>query len=227
MSHFQGFLPETLDFMSKLTTHNNREWFDRHRSAYEVDFKEPAFSFISEMGSLLAEVRPEIQAQPRIDGSLFRLNRDVRFSPNKAPYKTHMGILLWEGSRKRMENSGFYFHLEPEKLLLGAGLYMMPRHMIKPFRDAVASDDLGKKLLNVVNQLEATGYTIGTEHYKRTPRDYDPDCPGARFLRFNGLSAIIDMPVPDAVFTRDILQLALSHFQVMTPLHEWLLKAMP
>ncbi len=226
MSVFTGFTEDTLRFFSELSRNNNRLWFEKHRDRYESQVKTPSLAFISDMGEALAGLRPDIQAQPRVNGSLFRLNRDVRFSPDKSPYKTHIGILLWEGTRKRMENSGFYFHLEPDRLLIGAGLYIMPGHLMNPFRDAVSSPRLGPRLVKLVKHLEEDGYTVGTEHYKRTPRDYDPQIAAARFLRFNGLSAIIEMPVPDMVFRSEIIPFALSHFEAMMPLHLWLLEAL-
>ncbi len=226
MSAFQGFTGDTLQFFAELMANNNKAWFERNRNRYESQVKTPALEFISDMGEALGRIRPNIEAQPRVNGSLFRLNRDVRFSPDKSPYKTHIGILLWEGSRKRMENSGFYFHLEPDRILIGAGLYVMPGYLLKSFRDAVSSPKLGVRLVKLVEQLEEDGYIVGTEHYKRTPRDYDPQIAAARFLRFNGLSAIIEMPVPDLVFTADIIPFVLSHFKAMMPLHLWLLEAL-
>jgi len=224
---FTGFPVETMHFLLDLQNNNSRSWFDENRSRYEDYLKEPAMQFIGAIGSALSETRPEINAIPKVDGGLFRLNRDTRFSRDKTPYKTHIGILLWEGTRKKLENSGFYFHLEPERLLLGTGIYMMPRTLMKPFRDAVAAETRNGKLMKIVKKLETSGYKVGTEHYKRIPTGYDPECPANRFLRFNGLSTIIEMPVPPEIHTPDIIPLCMEHFLAMMPLHQWLLSALP
>ena len=224
---FTGFPVETIHFLLDLQQNNSRTWFNENRSRYENHLKEPAMQFIGTMGTTLSKIRPDIHIIPKVDGGLFRLNRDTRFGRDKTPYKTNIGILLWEGNRKRMENTGFYFHLEPEKLLLGSGLYMMPPTLMKPFRDAIASESQDSELLNIIEKLEASGYVVGTEHYKRVPTGYDPECPANRFLRFNGLSAIIEMPVPPEVHTPDIIPLCMKHYLAMIPLHKWLLRALP
>jgi uncharacterized protein (TIGR02453 family) len=102
------------DFLSKLSKNNNREWFESHRDEYGAMFLEPAQEFVVEMGEKLQTIRPNIIALPKIDKSIFRLHRDVRFSKDKLPYKTNLGIIFWEGDDKKLESSGFYFHIEPK-----------------------------------------------------------------------------------------------------------------
>ena len=81
----------------------------------------PARLFVGEMGARLKKLSPGVQADPRVDKSIFRIFRDTRFSRDKTPYKTHLGIWFWEGDGPRMECSGFYFHLDPPKLMNGSG----------------------------------------------------------------------------------------------------------
>lgn len=223
--NFQGFPKETIEFLFELTDNNNREWFSDNKYRYENYFKEPCFQFISALGESLCKIRPNIQAIPKINKSLFRLNKDVRFSKDKSPYKTHIGILLWEGNRKRMENSGFYFHVEPERIFLGAGLYIFPKELLKPYRDAVASEQFGPDLVKIARCLEKNGYKIGTEYYKKVPKDYDKDHPRENFLKFNGISTGIEIPLVAEIHSPRIVDIALEHFKNMMSLHEWVLKA--
>ena len=223
---FQGFPIATIEFLLELADNNNREWFEANKKRYERDVKAPAFACIEALGAELAGIRPAVQAVPKVNGSLFRLNRDTRFSHNKDPYKTHIGILMWEGSRKRMENSGFYFHVEPDLFLLGVGLYMFPKELFQPYREAVASEKHGLKLVKVAEQLEAAGYAVETEHYKRVPKGFAADHPRARFLKFNGLAAMVQMDLPREIHTPGIIDLAMEHYKAMLPMHEWILAAL-
>ena len=85
---------------------NTRDWFEKHRSDYDEFVLHPAREFVIEMGKKLRKIAPGVNAIPKINKSLFKINRGVRFSKDKSPYKTYMGIWLWEGNRKRMESSG-------------------------------------------------------------------------------------------------------------------------
>ena len=93
---FSGFPKGTVSFLRDLAANNNREWFTAHRPEYETAVLEPARAFVRVMGERLRRLSPQIKAEPRIDGSLFRLYRDIRFSPDKSPYKTNLGIFFWK-----------------------------------------------------------------------------------------------------------------------------------
>ena len=84
-----------------------KAWFDSHRQEYDDYVLNPAKNFIHDMGQVLKKTSPNVIADPRVNKSLFRLNRDIRFSKDKTPYKTHLAIWFWEGTSKRMECSGF------------------------------------------------------------------------------------------------------------------------
>ena len=116
----------TSKFFADLARNNEKQWFEKNRARYEADVLDPAKSYVVEMGERLRKYRPDINAIPRIDKSIFRIHRDVRFSKDKSPYKIHQGIYFWEGERKKLESSGFYFHVEPGAFLLAAGMHMMP-----------------------------------------------------------------------------------------------------
>ena len=83
------------------------DWFKRHKNDYEELVLNPSRLFVSEMGELLRGIVPAINADPRVNRSLFRINRDTRFSKDKTPYKTHITLWFWEGLGPRMENPGF------------------------------------------------------------------------------------------------------------------------
>ena len=110
MAKFSGFPREYFSFFNQLKKNNSKEWFEKHRGDYDEFVLHPAREFVIEMGKKLRKIAPGVNAIPKVNQSLFKINRDVRFSKDKSPYKTYMGIWLWEGDRKRMECSGFYLH---------------------------------------------------------------------------------------------------------------------
>jgi uncharacterized protein (TIGR02453 family) len=119
MAGFNGFPPEAVTFFQGLQNNNNKTWFEARKPDYQKFVLEPAQEFIEEMGVRLKQLSPGIHADPRVNRSIFRIYRDIRFSKNKTPYKTHLGIWMWEGEGAKFESSGYYFHLEPPNILLG------------------------------------------------------------------------------------------------------------
>ena len=123
---FEGFSKHTVKFFKDLKKNNSKQWFEKNREIFDNHVMLESQLFIAEMGQKLQKIAPDIVAIPKTDKSIFRIHRDVRFSKDKSPYKTHLALLMWEGPFKKMENSGFYFHFEPSKLFLGAGMHVFP-----------------------------------------------------------------------------------------------------
>ena len=226
MAAFKGFSKKFPQFFEELKANNSKAWFDAHRSDYDNTVVGPAREFVTAMGEILPALAPQIAAIPKVNQSLFRINRDTRFSPDKSPYKTHMGIWFWEGERKRMECSGFYMHFGDGALMLGCGIHMFPKSLLNPYRDAVVDKKLGSKLVKAVEVVAGEGYQIGGEHYKRLPRGYEATGAQADLLCHNGLAAWKEEPLPDVFFTPEIVTYAFGHFQKMQPLHRWLREAL-
>ena len=127
---FDGFPREGVKFLRDLSRNNNREWFNKHKTGYEKSLLTPAKNFVTAMGDRLKEISPNIVANPAVNQSLFRLNRDTRFSADKTPYKTHLSIFFWEGAGKRMENPGFYLCFDAKTLTLAGGAHEFPKEKL-------------------------------------------------------------------------------------------------
>lgn len=223
MNKFNGFPRECFEFYRRLTENNTKIWFAENRGDYERYVLEPARDFVVAMGNLLHEIYPDIKAIPKIDKSIFRIFRDVRFSKDKTPYKTHLGIWFWEGEGPRMSCSGFYFHIEDNNFLLGSGIYMFPKDIMSAYRDAVVDERYGPELAAAIEKVKNNGpYGISGSHYKKIPRGYDKDHQYADLLLKNGLTAYIEEPIPDVLYTPDILDYCLQKYKDMAPVHEWL-----
>ncbi len=160
-SAFNGFSRETVTFFEELRKNNSKEWFEEHREDYENHVRTPSREFVIAMGNRLKDISPYVHAEPKVNRSLFRIHRDIRFSRDKSPYKTVMGIWFWDGSRHRMECSGYYFHLEPPNLMLGVGVYIFPKSMLKLYRDSVVHPVYGPALVKAVDAV--TGKRAGNK----------------------------------------------------------------
>jgi len=220
---FDGFPKELFIFFADLAINNDRIWFNKHKKDYEQFVLAPSRSFVVAMGERLSELSPDIQAIPAVNKSLFRQNRDTRFSKDKSPYKTNLGILFWEGDRKRMECPGFYFHVEAGNLMLGGGLYQFPKDLIEPYRKAVTDNNSGKELSDIVKTLKQEKIVLGGSHYKRVPQGYDPNHQNAEFLKHNGLYTMIETRIPKEFHSDKLIDYCFERYNKMYPLHKWIL----
>ncbi len=220
---FSGFPKGCVKFFKDLKKNNSKPWFLDNKDKHISDVLEPSKDFVVAMGEKLRKITPAINADPRVNKSLFRIHRDTRFAHDKSPYKTHLGLWFWEGAGPRMECSGFYFHLAPPTLMLGAGYYVFPKPMLQRYREAVVDKSRGQALDRAIKSVAKAGdYALGGEHYKRVPRGFDPEAKNADLLRYNGLYAGIEMKIPQELYTPDIVEFCYNHFKNMAPLHRWL-----
>jgi uncharacterized protein (TIGR02453 family) len=220
---FKGFPEETVRFFRELAKNNNREWFAAQRNRYDESVLRPAQAFVVAMGERLQRLTPGIIADPRANGSLFRIFRDTRFSQDKTPYKTHLGIYFWEGKGPRLECSGYYFHLEPPILMLGGGIYIFPRPLLERFRQAALDPEYGVELAAIIKRIIARpGFSLGDPHYKRLPPGTDPAHPNAGLLLHNGLYAGWETDIPKEFFSTALVDYCLDKFRSLEPLHRWL-----
>jgi len=223
VSDFQGFSKETVAFFRGLKRNNSRDWFESRREIYENHILAPAKAFVVALGGRLKEISPNIVAAPKVNKSIFRLNRDTRFSLDKSPYKPNLGIYFWEGPRSRMESPGFYVHLEPPTFLLGAGYYMFPDWLMERYRKAVVHPKYGKELARILKKFsETTDFKIGGQHYKRAPTGHDASHPNAPLLLHNGLHMGWESTIPKELFTPHLVDYCFEKFKPLAPLHRWL-----
>jgi uncharacterized protein (TIGR02453 family) len=222
---FSGFTKETIRFFTGLRRNNDREWFAAHRDIYDRQVMEPAKAFVVAMGDRLRTVGPRIVAVPLVNKSIFRLNRDTRFSLDPSPYKINLGLYFWEGTRSRMECPGFYFHLEPPDLFLGGGMYVFPDNLLARYRRAVVDPKLGRQLRTIADELgKRKDCELGGKHYKRVPAGYDPGHPNAELLKHNGLYAGYETKIPDEFYSARIVDYCFERYEPIVPLHRWLMK---
>lgn len=218
------FPKKTIAYLKKLSKNNNREWFEANRDNYNSNFLEPCFQFVVEMGDKLQDIDPDIVAIPKIDKSIFRLHRDVRFSKDKTPYKTNAGLYFWNGKMKKMAASGFYFHLEPKLFGVGLGIYMFPPELLKKYRDVVSDSANSKELHQIVRSLEKKGYTVGGKKFKKIPKGYNSNTLYPGYLLYDGIYAWYESSNFKKIEGGKAVNFIFKIFKDMLPLHKWLVK---
>jgi uncharacterized protein (TIGR02453 family) len=224
-AEFPGFPAEGLKFLAELADNNNREWFQAHKQDYIDHAQTPALDFVIMMGARLQTLSEGMVYDTRTNGSgsLMRIYRDIRFSKDKTPYKTNLGITFWEGAGGKLERPNFFFELSLEGAMIYCGVYRFSRSMLAAYRDAVADDRSGADLEASLASLAGAGdYRVGGEHYKRVPAGYDPAHRRADLLRYNCLYACPPMIDPGVITSPEFLDVCFAHCRAMMPLHRWL-----
>jgi uncharacterized protein (TIGR02453 family) len=163
------FRPELFDFLRQLKRHNNRDWFAKNKQRYEDFVRDPALMFIASFGPHLQKLSRRFVADARpTRGSLFRIYRDTRFSPDKRPFKTHVGIHFSHSSGKDAHAPVFYLHLEPDNCFAAAGVWHPDSNALTKIRTAIAAEP--QRWAKVIRKVELEGDSL-----KRPPRGFDPN----------------------------------------------------
>jgi uncharacterized protein (TIGR02453 family) len=137
---YATFTPESLKFLNELKRNNNRDWFNENKQRYEEEVLDVALRFIQSMQDPLAEIAPRFTAIPkRMGGSLMRVYRDTRFSKNKTPYKTNIGIQFRHEQAKDVHAPGYYVHIDPDQVFLGAGMWRPASDALRGIRERIAT----------------------------------------------------------------------------------------
>ena len=221
---FDGFSADTLVFLSELAENNDKAWFDANRARYETELLEREKAFISAIGERMLSIVPDLEAVPRVNGSIFRINRDTRFSKDKTPYKTHADLWMWEGA-DRKASSGLFVRIVPDEIWLGAGAHMLSKEGLARVRDAIAGDP-GVELASIVEDVQDAGYEFSEPALKRTPRGYPVDHPRADLLRLASVAAMQQFPVPDEFFSAEFVDWCADRYIPFLPLHRWMVSAL-
>ena len=222
---FAGFPAETTKFLKGLSRNNSKQWFDTHRSDYDDYWVTPAKAFVLAAGEALQDLAP-VEAQPRVNGSIFRVNRDIRFSTDKTPYKDHLDFWFWEGERKSAV-SGFFLRIAPSGVGIGVGAHGFDKDRLVAYRNAVVDGKSGKALRAVVAEVEKAKFAVQGEHYKGLPRGFDTDDAFVgRMLRYNALWASEDDAAPKVLDSKRFVSWAMTRWSKMEPLHRWLVDAL-
>ena len=218
------FTPATLNFLDELAANNNRAWFEINKPRYEELVREPALDFIDAMGPLLQEFAPHFRADSRkMGGSLMRVFRDTRFSRDKTPYKTNIGIQFRHELGKDVHAPGFYVHIANDQCLLAVGCWHPESEPLGRMRDLIAEKPERWFALRddpaFVAQWEMSGSKLS-----RPPRGYDANHPAIEELKRKDYVAITPLSFEEV--TGDLVGLATRQFALTADFMRFLCDAL-
>ena len=218
---FDGFPRDTLRFLRDLKKNNDRDWFNDNKQRYEQHVKAPMLQLLATLAVRMKAVEADIVLEPK--KAMYRIYRDVRFSSDKSPYKTWIAAAFTYEGYDRKHDSAFYFHISPDEIGVGGGLYNPMGDKLKNLRAAIDADAASlRKILKGKSFVEHFGEMVG-EELQRVPQGYDKDHPDADLLRkkqFLCWKALPAQTINDAEF----LDTLVAHFKAMAPFVRYLVE---
>ena len=171
------FTPKLFGFLKDLAENNDRAWFKANQDAYESYVREPALEFINDFTAPLKGISEYFVTDSRtVGGSLFRIQRDTRFSKDKTPYKTNTGMQFRHIMAKDAHAPGYYLHIQPGECFMGVGIWRPETKVAYAIRDKIDENPAAWKKATQGKRFTDV-FTIGGESLKRPPKGYDPDHP--------------------------------------------------
>ncbi len=209
----------TVTFLKDLKKNNNKPWFDANRKIYEASKQD-----------FLALVTRVLQEMKAIDGSLegiepkqcmFRINRDVRFSNDKSPYKTNFGASINKGGKK-IQTAGYYFHIEPGACFVGGGLYMPMPDVLQKIRQEIDYNfNTWTAIINKASFKKMYGKVDGVSSLSRPPKGYEANNPAIEYLKMK--SYIASFPLPDSsLLDKKLVKQLTTAFKELKPMIDFL-----
>ena len=216
---------ETIKFLTSLKKNNSKEWFDANRKSYETA-KQDFTAFVSDVIIQFSK-KDDTIATLQAKDCMFRINRDVRFSKDKSPYKTNMGASFSKGGKKSIL-AGYYFHLEPGNSFVGGGIWMPDADTTKKIRQEIdyGFDEFKKVIQNKKFVAQYGGLTINEEFsLTREPKGYEKDNPAIEYIKLK--SWLATHPLTDEMLTdKNLTKTVVAAFEALHPLIVFINKAL-
>jgi len=169
---FKGFSDATFAFLRDLQENNSKAWFDANRDRYEAIWKGEAQDLIAALSVPMSQLDPPLKAVPRLNGSLRRINRDVRFSKDKSPYSARLHLIFWTGEHPN-RSPGMHLVLHPDGIGYGAGAWGYEAPALKKLRTRILDPKDRKTLLEAVEKATAAGSSFSEPDLKNLPKGYE------------------------------------------------------
>jgi uncharacterized protein (TIGR02453 family) len=210
----------TFDFLTNLKNNNNRDWFIKNRLLY-AEAKENFESFVQQVINKLIEFEP-IMKGLEVKSCVYRINRDIRFSNDKSPYKSHFGAFIVRGGKKNGDKfAGYYIHIEPGSSIIAGGSYMPPTPWLAAIREKIDTEP--ERIKKIISSKEFLKYfgSIDGEKLKKAPKGYPSDHPDAELLKFK--SYLVVNNVTDKIaMSSGYFEHVINVFRAMKPFNDFL-----
>lgn len=211
---------DTLVFLSELAANNNRTWFNDNKPRYQaisealVDFTAALLQQLAQLDEKMLDINPK--------NCVFRIYRDARFSKDKSPYKTHIGLhLVTSDNKADWARAGYYLHIEPGASLLAGGAHAPTPEWLKRIRTHLTEHGDSFTKLTQDSTFQASFGQVQGEKLLRNPQGYAPDHPQIEWLKYKTLTVM--HPVPDAVvLSNELMEVAIKVFKAYLPFRDFL-----
>lgn len=223
-SRYAGFNASTITFLEELAANNNRDWFKENKARYEELVLDVALRFIQSMQDPLADIAPHFTAIPqRMGGSLMRVYRDTRFSKNKLPYKTNVGIQFRHERAKDVHSPGYYVHVDPDQVFVGVGMWRPDSDSLRSIRERIVAKPAEWTRATEESKFKRW-FDLGGETLSRPPRGFDKDHELIEDIKRKSFIAVRELDVEESLspqFQRKVE----SSFRNAAPFMQFLCKA--
>ncbi len=219
MKSVPRFSEQALTFLRSLKRNNRRDWFQPRKEQYEVHVRGAMLAIVDRLAVDLRSVAPEIVVDKKT--AIYRIYRDTRFSGDKTPYKTHVAAVFpWRGLPKH-EGAGFYFHVSPDEIWIGGGMYAPQTSQLQAVREHIAAN--WRRLQSIVESsaFKRIFGRLEGEQLQRVPRGFASDHEAARFLKYRQFLAGRELS-PSVATTPRLYPAIVETFRVATPLIRFL-----
>ena len=221
---YANFEKQSIAFLKELAANNNREWFKENKSRYEEQVLDVALRFIQSMQDPLAQIAPHFTAVPqRMGGSLMRVYRDTRFSKNKLPYKTNIGIQFRHEQAKDVHSPGYYVHVDPHEVFLGVGMWRPDSDSLRAIRDRIVAKPADWSRV-LADEGFRRHFELGGESLTRPPRGFDKDHECIDDLKRKSFIAVKPIE-PAAIGSSRFMKRVETAFRAADPLMRFLCKS--
>jgi uncharacterized protein (TIGR02453 family) len=196
--------------LKDLTENNTREWFHKNKHRYEDHVRDPGIRFITDFAGHLKALSEHFRSDPRtVGGSMFRIYRDTRFSKDKTPYKTAIGIQFRHELGKDAHAPGFYLHINRDGCFAGAGMWQPDSPSLRMIREAIVEDPQAwKRTVGAKSFRDA--FVLEGDRLKRPPKGFDPDHPLVQDLKrkdFIGVAKVSPKMITDPRLPQELAKL--------------------
>ncbi len=213
------FGKNTLSFLARLKRNNRRDWFNAHKDEYEAVVRQPMLAVLEQLAVDMRRIAPELHVSPR---SLQRIHRDVRFSENKQPYKTHIAAGFWHRALGKGVGAGLYFHVSPDEVWMGGGMYAPDTSQLTRVRQHIAANfSQFRSIVEAPSFARALDGGLQGQRLQRVPRGFSRGHEAADYLRFRQFLAGKEFPGASATSQKFYTRL-LDVFRTVAPLIHFL-----
>jgi len=218
------FSRKTVKFLKELEQNNNREWFADNKQRYEDDVRTPALDYIESMSQHMAKISPHfVVSVKKVGGSLMRVHKDIRFSKDKTPYKTNIGVHFKHARGKDVHAPGFYLHIEPGDVFVGAGIWRPESSTLKNVRTLI--DEYPEEWKKLTRKVTGRGeFKLSGDSLKRPPAGFAKDHPLLDDLKRKDFIAIQSLKVSD-IYAKSFAKDSAKLFKSASPLIKFICDA--